>query len=139
MGASVGFAGWFFPVYIGFFVLVALVAVALLMAVLRRPPERFPGSWPSPRARWGAVPAIALVLLGLQLALIGLALVPGKAVFSTLKGWLAPGAATIGLATLAFAVATLAEGIAYLLRVAFPAGRRTDDACADDDAEAPPS
>jgi len=124
MGPHSGYAGWFIPVYLGFFALVAVVAIALLIAVLRRPLERFPGSWPAPRLRWAAVPAIVVVLLGLQLALIGLAFLPGEALFTTVKGWLAGGAATIGLATVAFSLATLAEGIVYLLRVAFPLSRR---------------
>jgi hypothetical protein len=124
MGSHSGFASWFLPVYLGFFVLVAVVAVVLLSVVLRRPLERFPGSWPGSRLRWAAVPAIALALLGLQLALIGSAFLPDKALFATAKARLSPGAPSVGLATVAFAIATLAEGILYLLRVAFPAERR---------------
>ena len=127
MGAHSGFAGWFLPVYIGFFVLVAVLVIVLLVAVLRRPLERFPGSWPAPRLRWAVVPAIVLGLLGLQLALIGLAFLPDGSLFAIAKGRLSPGAASIGLATVAFSLATLAEGIVYLLRVVFPSGRRMAD------------
>ena len=127
MGTKVGLAAWFMPTYVSFFVFVAILALVVLVAVVRRPVGSFPGSWPRPKVRWGLVPATVLVVIGLQLVPIGLALLPDKALFVATRTWLAPAATTIGFATVVLTLAMLVEGVAYLLRIVFPAGRRVAD------------
>ena len=141
MGGQVGLADWFLPAYIGFFAFTGLVALALVVAVARRPRDRFPGSWAAPKTRWVLVPAVFLALLAFQAGLVALAALPGRAAFDTVTVAIKPGAALLGLATIGLALATLVEGVAYPLRVVYPApGRGSvqgEDASADGSSDDP--
>jgi len=119
-----GFQDWFFPVYVGFFAVIALIAVAIVVSAARRPRDRFLSSWPAPRWRWITIPAGYLLVLAFQVALIGLSLLPDKSAYKAVSAAIRPGAPLMGLATMLLALATLAEGFVYLLRVVFPAQRR---------------
>ena len=125
-----GFQDWFFPVYVGFFAVIALIAVAIVVSAARRPRVRFLSSWPAPKLRWGFAPVALLILLAVQVALIVLGW-RDMAAFKTVRAAIAPLGPAIGLATVFFALAAPVEGAMYLLRMVYP----LRDAAADADSE----
>ncbi len=122
MGGRVTFASWFLWVYAGTFIVLTAWAVWWLFDVVRRAPARFPAGWPSPKLRWGIVPAAWLFVVVAQTLIyfVGLALRQGVAAQGIIDR------TNLGLATFALIALMLVVGVAYLLRVVFPSpGRLT--------------
>jgi hypothetical protein len=111
-----GYAGWFLWAYVGTFVLFTGLALWWVVDVVRRPADRFPGSWPAPRLRWGLVPAAWLLAIGAQT----LAWLLGVVLRAQATAVRFVSAADLGLATFVLLIAMIVVGFAYLLRVAFP-------------------
>ena len=120
---AVGLAVWFYPVYYGVFALIIAVAIALLWGSLRRPLERFAGTWPAKRLRWAAIPAVTLGFLALQ-TLLGAVARSTRTSLGPLSVLHGPWSETVGFLTLLLSLLTLVEGVVYLLRVRYPSERR---------------
>jgi hypothetical protein len=118
-----GYASWFLWAYIGVFALFSAIALWWLVDVVRRPLERFPGTWRAPRLRWGLVPAAWFVVVGAQL----LAWAAGLALRAPAAAQKLVSAANLGLVTLLLPIAMVVVGIPYLLRVAFPRARDAEE------------
>ncbi len=128
MGETVVFAPWFLWFYTGSAIALTAWAAWWLVDVVRRPADRFHTNWPSPKLRWGIVPAAWLLSVAAQLLIYfgGLAIKQGVAAQNLIDR------TNLGLITFAVLVLMLVFGFAYLLRVVFPSPGRVPAAPLED-------